>query len=111
MVIGRAKNSARHRFCFVPRGIRAGFEPFGACGNIYGSKPARFNSVKNECCGRAEFFALPITNYLSVFTFHLSPSSLCDFASLREILARDLLQNPALSFAISSAFPRQPTNG
>jgi uncharacterized membrane protein len=63
-VIGRAKNSARDRFCFAPWGIRAGFESFGACENIYGSKPARFNPVKNECYGRAEFFALPITCHL-----------------------------------------------
>jgi hypothetical protein len=57
--IGRAKNSARPWVCLSRSAIRAGFEPRCACGNINGSKPARFNSGRNEYHWRAEFFALP----------------------------------------------------
>jgi len=60
LVIGRAKNSARHQFSFTPWAIRAGFEPFDACGNSSGSKSARFNPARNEYHWRAEFFALPV---------------------------------------------------
>jgi hypothetical protein len=41
--------------------IRAGFEPFRSCGNIDGSKPARFNKQGTNMDGRAEFFAPPVT--------------------------------------------------
>ena len=52
---------------FRPWGIRAGFEPFGACDNIYGSKPARFNSVKKRVIWPHRVFRP--TSHLSPFTF------------------------------------------
>ena len=57
---GRAKNSARKWYSFLPELNRAGFEPLILPHAQRGAKPARIADRDKQTHGRAEFFALPI---------------------------------------------------